>query len=205
MPEVRADTRWLVAQAAAGAARGPGSDVVSHGGEVRVHVRMSTPSSLTLMSQTRLAWLSAGWPTACSTSCRTGREDADASGIVVGVLGPAVHNGGLLLSLGIESFGFNPPMVEMRIRIFVEELEPLAVPVELTAALNLVTDEIRATWRSSAERLEGLTPRPRHHRESLTAPAADGTSDPAADGTVRSRRRARVGDSRRDLLCAHDV
>ena len=83
-----------------------------------------------------------------------GSEDADASGIVVGVLGPAVHNGGLLLSLGIESFGFNPPMVEMRIRIFVEELEPLAVPVELTAA-SWVTDEIRATWRSSAERLEG--------------------------------------------------
>lgn len=83
-----------------------------------------------------------------------GTGDPDASGIVEGVMGPAVHDGGLLLSLDTESFGSNEPMVETMTRIFVEELEPLAIPVELTAAA-WVNDEIPPAWRSTADPIEG--------------------------------------------------
>ena len=131
-----------------------GSDVVSHVGEARFHVRISTPVAT-----------DADVPDALGLALRRvadclfgilpdGTEDPDASGIVEGVLGPAVHDGGLVLTLDTESFGFNPPMVETMTRIFVEELEPLAIPVELTAA-SWATDEVPPAWRSSAERLQG--------------------------------------------------
>lgn len=132
----------------------PGSDIVSHVGEARFHVRMSTqavtdadvPDELGLALRQVADRLYGVMP--------DGTEDPDASGIVEGVLGPAVYDGGLLLSLDTESFGFNEPMVETMTRIFVEELEPLAIPVELTAAA-WVKDEIPPAWRSSAERLAG--------------------------------------------------
>lgn len=132
----------------------PGSDVVSHVGEAGFHVRMSTrvvtdtevPDALGLALRRVADRLFGVMP--------DGTEDPDASGIVEGVLGPAVYDGGLVLTLDTESFGFNPPMVETMTRIFVEELEPLAIPVELTAA-SWVTDEIPPDWRSSAERLQG--------------------------------------------------
>ncbi|GAA3702685.1 hypothetical protein GCM10022399_18900 [Terrabacter ginsenosidimutans] len=132
----------------------PGADVISHVGEPRFQVRMSTP-----------VLTDADVPDVLGLALRRvadrlfgvmpdGTEDPDASGIVEGVMGPAAHDGGLLLSLDTDGFGFNPPMLETMTRIFVEELEPLAIPVELCAA-SWVTDEIPPAWRSTADRLDG--------------------------------------------------
>lgn len=132
----------------------PGSDIVSHVGEARFHVRMPTPVHTDADVPDELGLALRQVADRLYGVMPDGTEDPEADGIVEGVLGPAVHDGGLLLSLDTESFGFNEPMVETMTRIFVEELEPLAIPVELTAAA-WVNDEIPPVWRSTADPIEG--------------------------------------------------
>lgn len=132
----------------------PGADVVSHVGEAGFQVRMSTPVRTDVDVPDAVGMALRHVADRLFGVMPDGTEDPGASGIVEGVLGPAVQNGGLVLRLDTDGFGFNPPMIETMARIFLEELEPLAIPVQLSAA-SWVTDEIPKVWRNTAERLDG--------------------------------------------------
>lgn len=132
----------------------PGSDIVSHVGEARFLVRIPTPVHTDADVPDELGLALRQVADRLYGVLPDGTEGPDAERVVEGVLGPAVHDGGLVLTLDTDGFGFNPAMVETMTRIFLEQLEPLAIPLELTAAA-WVTDEIPAASRSSAERLAG--------------------------------------------------
>jgi len=132
---------------------GPGADVVSHVGEPRFHVRMTDPVRTDAEVPDAVGLALRRVADRLQHDTPDGSEDANGDGIVEWVYGPAVHDGALLMALDTDGFGFNPAMIEAMTRIFADELEPIAVSLELSAASNIPT-EILPAWRSSAEREE---------------------------------------------------
>lgn len=66
------------------------------------------------------------------------------------IYGPMVHNGALVLSLDTDGQGFTREMIEAMGRVFVEELTPCGVRLEVFAGTS--RPDSLEEWRSSAER-----------------------------------------------------
>lgn len=72
---------------------------------------------------------------------------------VESVGGPYLQDGALMVVADTDGSGFSRAMIDTMVRILVEELTPVAVPVEISAA-PFFTGDWDATWRSSEERAE---------------------------------------------------
>lgn len=80
-----------------------------------------------------------------------GREDSDCEGPVEWVLGPVVHDAAVAVWLDTDGAGSGRAMVEAMTKILVEELEPLGVRAEISAA-SAVPSPIPPVWTSEDER-----------------------------------------------------
>ncbi len=83
-----------------------------------------------------------------------GREDPGEDGLVEWIVGPSVHEGGLVLFLDTDGDGFSRPMIEAMASIFVDELTPLARQVEVSGSPAFPSD-LGPAWASEAEREAG--------------------------------------------------
>ena len=80
-----------------------------------------------------------------------GEELVDDGGPVEFVIGPQVHDGVIVVDIDTDGYGFGPAMIETMARLFVEELAPLDVDAEISAAPAFATGSGWA-WESSDER-----------------------------------------------------
>ncbi len=80
-----------------------------------------------------------------------GQEVPGEQGDVEWVVGPAVHDGGVVMYLDTDDNGFSRAMIDTMVDVFVEELTPLAVRADIVTAPPL-PDEIPPAWLSSDER-----------------------------------------------------
>ncbi|WP_406831249.1 hypothetical protein ABEG17_00280 [Pedococcus sp. KACC 23699] len=80
-----------------------------------------------------------------------GREDADDEGPVEWVLGPAVHDGGVVLWLDTDGTGAARAMIDGIVKVFVEELAPLGVQAHVCAGPPYPSALVPA-WISGGER-----------------------------------------------------
>lgn len=80
-----------------------------------------------------------------------GREVPGEQGTVEWIVGPAVHGGGVVMYLDTDCSGSSRAMVETMVGIFVEELAPLAVHADISAAPASPGD-IGPAWMSRDER-----------------------------------------------------
>ncbi|HET6967425.1 MAG TPA: hypothetical protein VFI44_04060, partial [Ornithinibacter sp.] len=80
-----------------------------------------------------------------------GREVPGEDGPVEWMGGPAVHGGALVMFLDTDDKGFSRAMIDTMAGIFVEELTPLAVQADISAA-PASTGDLGPPWMSSDER-----------------------------------------------------
>ena len=80
-----------------------------------------------------------------------GQEDPDGEGRVEWIVGPSVHEGGLVLFLDTDGDGFSRPMIESMAGIFVDELTALGVVAEISGT-PAYPDDLGPAWASRAER-----------------------------------------------------
>lgn len=84
-----------------------------------------------------------------------GREAPDDDGgHVEWIVGPSVHEGGIVLFLDTDGDGFSRPMIETMGRIFVDELTPLALQAHISGSSAFPSD-LGPDWASEAERNGG--------------------------------------------------
>ena len=83
-----------------------------------------------------------------------GREVPDDDGHVEWIVGPSVHEGGIVLFLDTDGDGFSRPMIETMGRIFVDELTPLALQAHISGTSAFPRD-LGPAWASEAERNGG--------------------------------------------------
>lgn len=77
-------------------------------------------------------------------------SEGDEQGHVEWVMGPTVRGGVVTIELDTDGSGFTPQMIEIMVRILVEELTPTGVPARIF--VPPVSSEPRSAWRSSPER-----------------------------------------------------
>lgn len=80
-----------------------------------------------------------------------GREVRGDQGPVEWIVGPAVHDGVVVMYLDTDGSGFGRAMVDTMVGVFMEELAPLDVHADISAA-SAFPREIGPAWKSSAER-----------------------------------------------------
>lgn len=80
-----------------------------------------------------------------------GREDAHGEGPVEWVLGPAVHDGGVVLWLDTDGTGAAKAMIDGIVKVFLEELAPLGVKAHVCAGPPFPSALVPA-WTSGGER-----------------------------------------------------
>lgn len=80
-----------------------------------------------------------------------GREVLGEEGPVEWVMGPAVHDGAVVMYLDTGGTGFSRAMIDTMVGVLVEELAPLAVRADITVALPFPSP-IPPVWMSSEER-----------------------------------------------------
>ena len=69
-----------------------------------------------------------------SNVTRDGREAADGSATVEGIVGPVPNDGAMVIYVDSDGMGCTPPMIETMVGIFVEELTPLGVTTSISVA-----------------------------------------------------------------------
>jgi hypothetical protein len=82
---------------------------------------------------------------------RDGREEADEEGPVEWILGPAVHEGAVVMWLDTDGTGAGKAMIDAMAKVFVEELAPLGVQAHISAGPQFPSALVPG-WISGDER-----------------------------------------------------
>jgi len=126
----------------------PGGEVLALAGEPAFELRLPGPldSDEDIPDSLGLALR-----TVAERLCTLSPDGCEVDGWVEGCWGPVVQDGTVRLWLDTDGKGFAPDLIDAMIGVFLEELTPLSIEVEISAGPSW-PERLEPTWRSTTER-----------------------------------------------------